>query len=87
LCEVYTPTHGRLDARHPSAGHRCPDSDRDSVSQPDEVAPLAIWGITALSVQYVSDDEDPDVLASSVDGVRFTDGSVRPTYDVLLHAH
>jgi len=28
-----------------------------------------------------------DVLASSVAGVRFTDGSVRPTFDLILHPH
>ena len=63
------------------------DVNGDGVSQPDEVKPLSAWGISELSVQYAGDDEDPDVLASSVAGVRFTDGTVRATYDVLLHAH
>jgi len=63
------------------------DVNRDAVSQPDEVAALSVWGISELSVSYRSDDEDPDVLASSVAGVRFTDGSVRPTFDLILHAH
>ena len=62
------------------------DTNGDGVSQPDEVTSLAAWGISELSVSYVGDDEDPDVLASSEAGVRFTDGSVRPTYDILLHA-
>jgi hypothetical protein len=62
------------------------DANRDGISQPDEVRSLSAWGISALSVQYAGDDEDSDVLASSVAGVRFTDGTVRPTYDVLLHA-
>jgi hypothetical protein len=63
------------------------DANGDGISQPDEVEALAAWGITELSVSYVSDDEDPDVLASSDAGVRFADGTVRPTYDVLLHTH
>ena len=44
-------------------------------------------GDQELSVSYVADDEDPDVIASSVTGVRFAEGAVPPTYDVLLHAH
>jgi hypothetical protein len=44
-------------------------------------------GTAPLSVSYEGDDEDPDVLASSVEGARFTDGTVRPTWDILLHAH
>ena len=63
------------------------DLNADGVSQPDEVAPLDSWGVNALSVSYRGGDEDLDVLASSVAGARFSDGTVRPTYDILLHAH
>jgi hypothetical protein len=62
------------------------DLNGDGISQPDEVKPLSAWGISELSVSYEADDEDSDVLAWSAAGVRFTDGSVRPTFDVLLHA-
>jgi hypothetical protein len=63
------------------------DLNGDGISQPDEVRPLSAWGISELSVSYEGDEENSDVLAWSAAGVRFTDGSVRPTYDVLLHAH
>jgi hypothetical protein len=63
------------------------DVNRDGVSQAGEVMPLPAWGITELSVSYVAEDEDSDVLASSVAGARFSDGTVRPTFDLILHAH
>ena len=68
--------HGELTLR----GGRTPDVP------PDEVARSPRGG-TALSVSYVGDDEDPDVLASSVEAARFTDGTVRPTWDIVLYAH
>ena len=60
------------------------DANADGVSQPGEVSALAAFGIVALSTRHVVEGEDDDVLAYALDGVRFSDGSTRNTYDVLL---
>ena len=62
------------------------DENADGVSQPGEVRSLASFGIVELSTRHVVEDEDDDVLAHAPNGVRFSDGSTRTTYDVLLHA-
>ena len=46
------------------------------VPQPDNVTPMSLRRISELSVSYVSDDEDRDVLPWSTAGVCFTDGSI-----------
>ena len=62
------------------------DANVDGVSQPGEVHTLAALGIVELSTRHVIEDENDDVLAYAPGGVRFSDGSTRTTYDVLLHA-
>ena len=63
------------------------DVNENGRSEPGEVSPLARYDITALSCgQVVTTDEESSVAAYVVDGVRFANGSFRPTYDVILHA-
>ena len=60
------------------------DVNRNGVSDPGEVHPLDAWNIVALSTRHDIDEENAIYIASSPSGVTFTDGSTRPTYDVLL---
>ena len=62
------------------------DANADGVSHPGEVVSLAAAGIIELSTRHVGEDEDDDVLAYAPLGVRFSDGSARNTYDVLLYS-
>ncbi len=50
------------------------DADADAVSDPGEVRPLEDWGIEALACR----SEDG---ACALEGVRFADGTLRPTWD------
>jgi hypothetical protein len=60
------------------------DLNRDGISERGEVRPLADWGIVALSCQYVQYLAQPEPIAYSPRGVFFSDGSNRPTYDLIL---
>ncbi len=60
------------------------DRNRDGVSDAREVRPLAAHGIVALSCTYV-DGDGTRFAAVSPRGARFANGTVRPTYDVILH--
>ena len=60
------------------------DRDRDGVSDAGEVRPLAAHGIVALSCRYV-DGDGTQFAALSPRGARFSDGTTRPTYDVILN--
>ena len=59
------------------------DANKDGVSDPGEVRALAEYGIVALSCRATAGD---GILAAarSDAGVRFSDGRVRPTFDVIL---
>ena len=59
------------------------DGNRDGVSDRGEVQPLDAHGIVAVSCAYDVVD-DPQFAAVSPRGVRFSNGSTRPTYDVIL---
>ena len=61
------------------------DLNHNGVSDPGEVKPLAEWGIVAISCRHVTDTTHPDRIAYSTRGVFFSDGSNRPTYDIILH--
>jgi len=54
------------------------DRDSNGISAPDEVIPLAAAGVTALSTESVRHGTG---IPYSPSGVRFLDGSFRPTYD------
>jgi len=60
------------------------DRDRDGVSDKGEVRPAASHGIVALSTRYEHDPHHPDEIAWSRDGVTFSTGEVRATYDLVL---
>ena len=60
------------------------DANRNGRCEPGEVRPLAAYGIVSLSCRHRVTAGENNVAAVSGDGVRFTDGKTRPTYDVIL---
>lgn len=60
------------------------DRNLNGVSDRGEVRPLADWGIVELSTRYEFDAAHPFEIPWSSAGVRFADGTVRPTFDVML---
>jgi hypothetical protein len=60
------------------------DRNRNGVSERGEVRPVAAWGIEALSTAYQFAATHPDEIPWSSAGVRFVDGTVRATFDVVL---
>jgi tetratricopeptide (TPR) repeat protein len=59
------------------------DADRDGVSSPGEVRPVADHGIVALSCRSTPADGFL-IAALSGAGVRLRDGRTRPSYDVIV---
>jgi tetratricopeptide (TPR) repeat protein len=59
------------------------DRNRNGRSEAGEVQPLAAYDIAAVNCRYVPGD-GRKFAALSPQGVRFTSGATRPTYDVLL---
>ena len=47
---------------------------------------LAQWAITKLSCQYLTDSSVPECQAHCPQGVWFSNGTVRPTYDLILRS-
>ena len=62
------------------------DRDVDGVSDRGEVQPLSAHSITEISTAFEHDDCHPDRIAWSPRGVTFTDGSTRPTFDLILRS-
>lgn len=62
------------------------DRNSNGVSERGEVRPVGEWRIAAISCLYEHDAAHPDEIAYSPRGVTLRDGSVRPTFDVLLRA-
>jgi len=60
------------------------DRNRNGVSERGEVRPVSAWRIAALSTAYDFDATHPHEIPWSSAGVRFVDGTVRPTFDVVL---
>ncbi len=60
------------------------DANGNGVCEPGEVQPLAAWGIVKLSCRAVRGGPGPDCTAHAPAGVWFRDGTVRPTFDLLL---
>jgi hypothetical protein len=69
--------------RHLALWH---DRNGNARSEPGEVKPVAHWRITALSYAYQLDAAHPDEIAFAPAGVTFSDGSSRPTFDLILHS-
>jgi hypothetical protein len=61
------------------------DANHNGVSEPGEVRPVAAWGLVSLSHRFEYDERHPDEIAWSPRGVTFTNGTVRPTFDLVLH--
>ncbi len=61
------------------------DANRNGISEPGEVKPLAEYGIVSLSCKFERDTKHPDRIAYSKAGVTFKDGRTRPTFDLVLH--
>ncbi len=63
------------------------DRNSNGISEPGEVRPLAAHGIVALSCRgEACREHSSDVAAYSPAGVEFQDGSVRPTFDLILRS-
>ena len=62
------------------------DRNSNGLSERGEVRPLAAWGIVSLLTDYDFDPSHPDEIPWSTAGVRFADGSARPSFDLVLHA-
>jgi hypothetical protein len=60
------------------------DANGNGICDPGEVKSLKAWGIVKLSCQHQSGNS-PHCAAFAPEGVWFADGTVRPTYDVILH--
>jgi tetratricopeptide (TPR) repeat protein len=60
------------------------DRDLDGVSDRGEVRSLADWGIVELATDYDHDPTHQHEIPWSRAGVRFANGTVRPTFDVVL---
>ena len=60
------------------------DRNANGVSERGEVKPVAAWGIVSLSTAYEHDPQHPDEIAFSPRGVTFANGTVRPTFDLIL---
>lgn len=61
------------------------DANRDGICQDHEFKTLAEAGIVSLSCRYQRDENHPDKIAFSPLGVTFKDGTVRSTFDLVLH--
>ncbi len=78
---------GRLRGRELAGLAIWRDANGNGISEPGEVAPLVAWNIVELSCEAdgPGPDHDPTlVTAFSPAGVRFADGTTRPTYDIIL---
>jgi hypothetical protein len=62
------------------------DTNVNGVSEPDEVRPLASWGIVSLSWEHETNERSRDYVAHSHAGVTLEDGRTRPTWDILLYS-
>jgi hypothetical protein len=60
------------------------DRNLNGISERGEVRPVVDWGIVSLSTSYRIDASHQDEIPWSSAGVRFADGTVRPTFDVVL---
>ena len=87
LCSLDDSGDGRLTGSELKHVALWRDADIDGVSDAGEVTSLTSHGIIALSCRHiVVHDEDSSVAAYSPEGIRYRDGSTRPTYDLILRA-
>jgi tetratricopeptide (TPR) repeat protein len=60
------------------------DVNGDGVSDPAEVRPVSAHGIVSLSCRSMELKGHPDCIKHSPNGVTFSNGQTRPTYDLIL---
>jgi hypothetical protein len=60
------------------------DRNSNGLSDRGEVRPLTAWGIASLSTSYEYDARHQHEIAWSPRGVAFTNGEVRPTFDLVM---
>jgi tetratricopeptide (TPR) repeat protein len=60
------------------------DANGNGRCDPGEVRPLSAYGIVSLSCRHQATGGDKRMAAYSPEGVRFTNGKSRPTYDIIL---
>jgi len=77
---------GRLDGDELQGLAIWHDLNCNGVSDQGEVTPPGNWGIISISCRFEHDKDHPDRIPYSPDGVVFRDGSIRPTYDLILHS-
>jgi hypothetical protein len=61
------------------------DRNQNGKSERGEVRTVQEHGVVSLSCAHQRDARHPDRIVYSPMGVRFKDGSTRPTFDLLLH--
>ena len=61
------------------------DANTNGISEPGEVTPVSAAGIVALSCKYTATNRSTNFRAMSPSGVKFKDGTIRRTYDIILH--
>lgn len=62
------------------------DVNSNGISEPGEVRSLAEHNIVSLSCVWQTDAAHPKHIAMSPQGVTFRDGTVRPSFDLILHS-
>src|SRR5262245_2536734 len=62
------------------------DANCNGISDPGEVKPLSEWGIIALRCRADASPTAPQCAAQAIKGVVFKDGSIRPTFDLVLRS-
>lgn len=75
---------GKLSGKELSGLALWHDRNGNGVSEPGEVRPVADYGIASISCHYETSRNVSRFAAWSPRGVEFSDGSCRPTYDVIL---
>ncbi len=61
------------------------DANANGISEAGEVTPVSLAGIVALSCKYNVVGRSPDCRAMSSSGVKFKNGRIRQTFDIILH--
>ena len=61
------------------------DSNCNGISDLGEVTSLSAEGIVELSCKYTEKNQSDNYRAMSPNGVKFSDGRVRRTFDIILH--
>ena len=60
------------------------DANGNGVADPGEVKPLSVYGIVGVSCTGEVLKGHPDAITHSPKGVRYADGTTRPTFDLIL---